>query len=61
MSLFISLYEEETVHLVITALPNLIFLNGIEIHRADSLKINENGGSSNSLTSKNVSHPSPSR
>jgi hypothetical protein len=32
-----SLYEEEIVHLVITSLPNLLFLNGIEINRKDKL------------------------
>ena len=35
MSVFMSLYEEETVHMVITSLPNLQFLNGIEIQRKE--------------------------
>eukprot|EP00347_Sterkiella_histriomuscorum_P011234 403373233 len=38
ISLYMSLFEEDIVHLVITSLPQLQFLNGIEIHRKEVLK-----------------------
>ena len=38
VSLYMSLFEEETVHLVITSLPRLRYLNGIEIHRKEVLR-----------------------
>jgi hypothetical protein len=34
ISLYMSLFEEEAVHLIIKELPNLQYLNGIEIQRA---------------------------
>lgn len=38
ISLFMSLYEEASVHLIIQELPNLQFLNGIEIQRAEIIR-----------------------